>query len=76
MVFSDDFLHFLKIKNFFLSNPPKLSCGFKFNSRMSLKGKLILVPPQNGSLKTLEVKKCSLLFSLTFIQVMNGQWTS
>ena len=29
MVFSDDFLHFLKIKIFFLLNSPKLSCGFK-----------------------------------------------
>ena len=29
MVFSDDFLHFLKIKIFFLSNSSKLSCGFK-----------------------------------------------
>ena len=30
-MFSDDFLHFLKIKIFFLSNSPKLSCGFKFH---------------------------------------------
>ena len=27
-MFSDDFLHFLKIKIFFSSNSPKLSCGF------------------------------------------------
>ena len=31
MVFSDDFLHFLKIKKN-LSNSPKLSCGFKLAS--------------------------------------------
>ena len=29
MVFSDDFLHSLKIKNFFFLNSPKLYCGFK-----------------------------------------------
>ena len=29
MVLSDGLVYFLKIKNFFLSNPPKLSCGFK-----------------------------------------------
>ena len=28
MVFSADFLHFLKIKNFFWSKSPKLSCSF------------------------------------------------
>ena len=33
MVFSDDFLHFLKIKNFFWSNSPKLSCGFNFGQQ-------------------------------------------
>ena len=29
MVLSDGLVYFLKIKIFFLLNPPKLSCGFK-----------------------------------------------
>ena len=30
MVLSDGLVYFLKIENFLLLNPPKLSCGFKY----------------------------------------------
>ena len=36
MVLSDGLVYFLKIKNFLLLNPPKLSCGFHISLPLSL----------------------------------------
>ena len=41
MWLSDGMVHFLKIKNFFLSNLPKLSCGFKLFSPTKKKKKKV-----------------------------------
>ena len=68
MVFSDDFLHFLKIiKN--LSNPPKLSCGFKFGFH-----DLFLLTLDSGQSKSAEIYSNRALSNLSAVNDIPGVW--